>query len=338
VFLIVALSIPQFVNRLPSEEDGPNGWKHRYEELAESLHRVSPYPLHSVLPLRADQSNFYQSVKKLFAPERIGESIKDITVIGLRQVTELVLILFIILFLLLESELLAGKVRAIFGTGRDTQHRVSQTLAAIAEGIRTYLYWRTIVNFGLAIVLGLFYKYVCNLEQYVLWAVVTFVFTYVPYIGTLAAGVLPMMEALIQGQPVIALVIMFVYIAVVTFEGYVIVPWVMGRSMDLNATTVMIACLYWHLVWGLAGLFLAMPLMAIMKAVLFHVDGWKPYGDLLSSEEVKESTGNAPDVISPDAKTEADLSLPHNTEAADEQAAMPDPTTNSSKPTPKGAN
>ena len=52
------------------------------------------------------------------------------------------------------------------------------------------------------------------------------------------------------------------YTIVVTVEGYLIVPLVMGRSMDLNATTVMIACLFWDLVWGIPGLFLAMPIMA----------------------------------------------------------------------------
>jgi uncharacterized membrane protein len=57
----------------------------------------------------------------------------------------------------------------------------------------------------------------------------------------------------------------------------------MGKSMDLNATTVMVACLYWNLVWGVAGLFLAMPLMAAIKAILLNVEGYRPWGDLLSS-------------------------------------------------------
>ena len=45
----------------------------------------------------------------------------------------------------------------------------------------------------------------------------------------------------------------------------------------------MVACLYWNLVWGVAGLFLAMPLMAAMKAILLNVEGYQPWGDLLSS-------------------------------------------------------
>ena len=39
----------------------------------------------------------------------------------------------------------------------------------------------------------------------------------------------------------------------------------------MNATTVMLACLFWELVWGSPGLFLAMPLMAAVKAICYHV-------------------------------------------------------------------
>jgi hypothetical protein len=45
----------------------------------------------------------------------------------------------------------------------------------------------------------------------------------------------------------------------------------------------MVSCLYWNLVWGVAGLFLAMPIMAAVKAVLMHVEGYQPWGELLSS-------------------------------------------------------
>lgn len=287
VFSIAAVSIPKFVNQLPTTEDGPNGWTKKYEDMAESFSTFMPKSFGNVLPLKASESNIYKSIKELFTPKNVADTIKEIVAIGLRQLTELLLILFVVLFLLMESEILAKKVRAIFGSAGDTQTRVTKALAAIAESIRMYLYWRTLVNFGLALVLATFYR-ALGLEQYALWGVVTFVFTYVPYIGTVAAGALPILEAMMLGQPMTALFIMVVYACVVTFEGYIIIPLVMGRSMDLNATTVMVACLYWHLVWGIAGLFLAMPLMAVLKEVLLHVEGWGPYGDLLSSEDTQK--------------------------------------------------
>ena len=68
-------------------------------------------------------------------------------------------------------------------------------------------------------------------------------------------------------------------------EGYFVVPVVMGRSMELNATTVMLACLFWQLVWGVPGLFLAMPLMAAVRTICMHVPDWHPWANLMGTRE-----------------------------------------------------
>jgi predicted PurR-regulated permease PerM len=156
----------------------------------------------------------------------------------------------------------------------------------MAENVRSYLVWRTIVNIGLGVLLGAVY-YTVGLKQPILWAILTVVLCYIPYLGTIAAGVMPTLDALTAPGlgPWHALGILLFYMAVVTIEGYIIVPWVMGRSMDLNATTVLISCLFWFLVWGTAGLFLAMPLMAAIRAVCLQVPGWAAWGHLMGSEE-----------------------------------------------------
>jgi len=48
----------------------------------------------------------------------------------------------------------------------------------------------------------------------------------------------------------------------------------------------MLACLFWELVWGATGLFLAMPIMAGVKSICTHVPGWWQWANLMSSEEV----------------------------------------------------
>src|SRR5262249_30233432 len=101
----------------------------------------------------------------------------------------------------------------------------------------------------------------------------------------------------------IAVVIIVFYIGIITLEGYVVVPVVMGRSMEMNATTVMLACLFWELVWGLPGLFLAMPLMAAIKAICYHVPGWRPSPNLMGTEEVD-------DLLEDDTKSFAAPTLP----------------------------
>lgn len=282
----VGASIPQIVDRIPSNDEQ---WRQKYEQAARQIRDVSPFPTEDALPLSAANSPFFESVKRLFSPENIVPVLQSFALKSFAYIGEAVLILFVVLFLLLEGELLAKKVRAIFGTSSDSNRRVTEAISEMGEAIRTYLVWRTIINILLGLLVGVIYRFL-GLEQWYLWAILTVILNYVPYIGTIAAGVPPVAEALLSGNTGIALGIIIGYTLIVTFEGYWIVPRVMGKTMDLNATTVMISCLYWHLVWGIAGLFLAMPLMAALKAILTHVDGWQAWGDLLSSVDTTPAT------------------------------------------------
>jgi predicted PurR-regulated permease PerM len=260
--------------------------------------RVSPYPIDDgALPAEAEKSGFYQQIKNTFEGTRVTDALIEAFKIGGNLFWQTILVLFIVLFMLLEGDMLARKIRAVFGPGGDTQRRVTGALAEMGEAVRTYLVWRTIVNLVLAIVLGAVYQ-AAGLKQWYLWAVLTAVLTYVPYLGTIAAGIPPIFDALLlSDKPGVAIGIMIFYTAVVTIEGYLIVPWVMGRSMNLNATTVMLACLYWDLVWGTAGLFLAMPLMAAIRAVCLHVEEWRPLGLLMGSDEDEAEPPKSSDVI-----------------------------------------
>jgi predicted PurR-regulated permease PerM len=164
--------------------------------------------------------------------------------------------------------MLARKMKALFGTGGETRKIVTDALSDMAESVRTYLVWRTIINFALAIVVG---------------------------------------ALVFQDNASVAVGLAFFYLGLVTFEGYIIVPWLMGRKLNLNATTVMAGCLYWDYVWGTAGLFLAMPLLSAVKSICMNVDGWREFGLLMGSEdddlepapvvELKPAPDSTPNVV-----------------------------------------
>ncbi len=292
VFASFAAAVPRLLEDLPKPND-ITGQKEFYKRFAGQISKASPFDTSEILPDNPEQSGLFLYVQKVFNGESITNALIGMAGGGFELIAQGVLVLFIVLFLLLEGDMLANKVRAIFGMEGDTQTRVTGALREMAEAIRTYLVWRTIVNVGLALALGTFYHSI-GLRQATLWALLTALFSYVPYLGTIAAGVPPVLDALLYVGAGPALLILVAYIGVVTFEGYIIVPWVMGRSMDLNATTVMLACLFWYLVWGTAGLFVAMPLMAAIKAVCMHVEGWNAWGHLMSSEPAKSMVAAHP--------------------------------------------
>jgi AI-2 transport protein TqsA len=57
---------------------------------------------------------------------------------------------------------------------------------------------------------------------------------------------------------------------------------VMGRSLDLNGTTVLLACLFWGYLWGLIGLVLAMPITVSLKVVLQTIPELNRWAELMS--------------------------------------------------------
>ena len=175
----------------------------------------------------------------------------------------------------------------IFGPSAALKAQASDVLRETAQQIRTYIVWRTIINFVLALIMGFLYKW-GGLEQPWTWAIMLAILNYIPYLGPFLAGLPALMDGFVHTPSFGLLTFLFImYWTVIVLEGYLVVPLVMGRSMDLNATTVMMACLFWELVWGMTGLFLAMPIMAGVKSVCIHVPGWWQWANLMSADELK---------------------------------------------------
>jgi AI-2 transport protein TqsA len=282
VFTGFAFAVPSIMQELPNPRN-PDEMRLVYQRARETVQSISSQTADRVFPSNPEDSNVYNYTRQLLDGRYVTDQLISLSKIAGAWLMQSVIILFILLFLLLEGQFLADRIKAIFGRNTVTQGQVAKALAGMAEAIRSYLVWRTLVNIGLGVFLGIVYS-LMDLRQPWTWALLTAVLCYVPYIGTIIAGIPPILDALIHVTPVHAAVILVFYTVVVTVEGYLIVPLVMGRSMDLNATTVMVACLFWDLVWGFPGLFLAMPIMAGIRAVCLHTPGLRAWAYLMSTE------------------------------------------------------
>lgn len=297
VTLGFALSITKTLQQLPNPSAESEARQEQlYRRFRTQLERVSPVPLdHDLFPEHAQDSTVFQYVKQSLRSPYVTEALLKLLYYANNWMWQWVLVMFILLFLLLEGRMLSRRVAEIFGPRPEAETRAVKALSDMAFQVRNYLVWRTLINIFLGLLVGLVY-YLLGLKQPWTWALLTGVMCYVPYLGPIVAGVPPILDALLSCPTAwYALGVFGFYLVVITLEGYVIVPVVMGRSMELNATTVMLACLFWDLVWGLPGLFLAMPLMAALKAVCYHVPGLRPWANLMStaSEERPEPAARA---------------------------------------------
>jgi predicted PurR-regulated permease PerM len=313
VTLAFGLAVPRMLQALPND---PEKAQQLYSRFRDRLERVSPWPLNSdYLPENADDSQAVRYIRNALDPRNpqfVVGTLVSLGALGGSWLWQGVLIMFLLLFLLLEGRMLTRRVVEVFGPGMEEQGKAVAALQDMANQTRVYLVWRTIINFAMAIILGLIY-YLIGLGQAWTWAMITAILLYVPYLGPIGAGLPPVLDAFVTcDSPWVAFGILVFYVTFVTVEGYFIVPVVMGRSMELNATTVLLSCLFWELVWGWAGLFLAMPLMAAAKTICFHVPGWRAWANLMDTRSAPEG----PPDLSPEDLLSTQLIPPSPAEKA----------------------
>jgi AI-2 transport protein TqsA len=293
--LLVPASFSLVIPRVLQSLKDPNAQQEVYGRVRLKLVQIGVHLDEQYFPERGEDSIIFRSVREALDPERpfLVPFLWQTTLYGGSWVVHWVLILFLLWFLLLEGPMLSRRVGALFGPSNEIQARAQDALKDMAEQVRSYLLWRTIVNFGLAMVMGTFFRFMGLREPWT-WAILLALLSYVPYLGQIVAGIPPVIDAFVNCEsPWAAVLVLVVYLCICILEGYLIVPVVMGRSLQLNATTVLLSCLFWDLLWGTVGLFLAMPLMAAIKTICQHVPDWQAWGNLMSDVEPKNPLAEA---------------------------------------------
>ena len=107
----------------------------------------------------------------------------------------------------------------------------------------------------------------------------------IPYLGVALAMAPPMMMALGQYTSATPFVGIAVAVMVVHFLAInVLTPKFVGHQVSLNALTVTIGMMFWGWLWGAAGLILAVPMTAAIKAICDNVEKLKPWGALMGED------------------------------------------------------
>jgi predicted PurR-regulated permease PerM len=224
--------------------------------------------------------------------EKLSSGLSDFTI----WVIQGFIILVLVIFLLVESPMLTNKVVRFFAKTTGEAEKTGEMLTQVTRKIRAFLVARTLINLGLGLVVALG-LWCLNVHFPLILGLFAALTNFIPYIGQIIGGAVPTVIAMGQtGSIGDALIVAAMYVAVVGIEGYVVTPLVMGRSLDLNGTTVLIACLFWGYLWGLIGLVLAMPITVSLKLVFQTVPELNQWAELMSRD------WQSPDLASADTK------------------------------------
>jgi len=103
----------------------------------------------------------------------------------------------------------------------------------------------------------------------------------IPYIGGIIAIALPVIMALVSLSPTAALLVIGAYMLVQFIDNNIIVPRIVASRVKLNALVSIVIVLVGGALWGVPGMFLSIPLTAIVKVIFDRIDYLKPWGFLL---------------------------------------------------------
>jgi len=106
----------------------------------------------------------------------------------------------------------------------------------------------------------------------------------IPYIGGIIAIALPMLIAFVTKDSITyPLLVLGVYLFIQFVDNHFIIPKIVASRVQLNALLSIIAVLIGGALWGIPGMFLSIPLTAILKVIFDHIDSLKPWGFLLGN-------------------------------------------------------
>lgn len=194
-----------------------------------------------------------------------------------------VLITLYIMFLFVEQLYFKEKMNALFSRATH-RHLVDSIISQIGRDTQTYLGIKTLLSLLTAFASWLIMKLV-GLDFAEFWALLIFFLNYIPNIGAMIATAFPALLALIQFQSWGPFIIVTTgIIAIEFFIGNFIEPRFLSNSLNLSPLIIIIALSLWGLIWGILGMFLAVPITVMLMIVFAHFETTRPIAILLSQD------------------------------------------------------
>ena len=197
-----------------------------------------------------------------FAESVVAPIVSPLSTIGI--------VFIVAIFVLLQRQDLRDRLIRLFGT-RDL-HRTTVAMDDAADRLSRYFLTQLAINaaFGVIIGLGLL---IIGVPSPALWAGLSTLLRFVPYIGALLAAMLPMaLAAAVDPGWTMLFLTAALFIVVEGITGQAIEPLLYGHSTGLTPVSVVVAAIFWTSIWGPIGLILSTPLTLCLVVLGRHVD------------------------------------------------------------------
>lgn len=195
------------------------------------------------------------------------------------------------LFLLAAGDSFRRRLMHYVGPSLAQRRVTMDILNEIDVQVQRYLLVMLFTNIVIAVTCFGLYSAI-GLERAALWATVTGVLHFIPYVGGVLATAIVAVAALIEtGSVATMLWAILATLGVMLVFGMGFNTWLQGRASRMNAVVVFISVLLFGWLWGGWGLLMGAPIAAVLKTIADRVEGLKPIGELLGQAPVKPDVG-----------------------------------------------
>ena len=223
------------------------------------------------------------NVKQLIDSIEVAPMIRTLAGSFTNMISNIFLVLIYVLFLLLEQGTFRRKIAAIFP---DSERRSSfmSILSHAQEDIQTYLWIKTVTSSITGVVSYLVLKAV-GVDFAGFWAFTIFLLNFIPTVGSIIATLFPALLALIQFDTFTQFFVVLIGVgSVQVMVGNFLEPKLMGNTLNLSPFVVMMSLTLWGSLWGIAGMFLSVPITVMMLIVFAHFGSTRYIAILLSGD------------------------------------------------------
>ena len=191
----------------------------------------------------------------------------------------------LILIVLLMAMMLAERARwqkllADRLTSR-VEGEVEAALAQIAHKLRIFIITRA----GLGLVTAVFYGawlWLFGVDLLLVWMLLAVLLNFIPTVGSIVAGSLPVLYAMVTKDPGTVAVIAVGLFVLEQILGNVVDPLVQGKQVSVSPVVVLIGLLVWGWIWGVTGTLLATPMIIVVVVVCAHIPAMRTFALMLS--------------------------------------------------------
>ena len=193
--------------------------------------------------------------------------------------TDFILVMAYIFLLLYFRSHIRSFILKLVPTAQQTE--MNKMLTGITFVSQQYLVGLAKMIVCLWIMYGIGFSLV-GVKNALFFAVLCGLLEIIPFIGNLTGTSLTVLVSVVQGAGMpMVISIVATYLVVQFIQEWILSPIIVGTQVKINAFTTIIAMVLGELIWGVAGIFLAIPLIAMFKIVCDHIEPLKPYGFLI---------------------------------------------------------